>query len=101
MGIPARVETVVVAAGHAGLTMSSFLTDGGREHVVLDRRATLGGGWQDRWDAFQLVSPGWSASFRGRPYDGDDPEGFMPRDEIVARVARYASARCRVSPSSD
>jgi putative flavoprotein involved in K+ transport len=92
VGIPARIETVVVGAGHAGLTMSSFLTDGGRDHVVLDRRATLGGGWQDRWDAFRLVSPGWSASFRGQPYDGDEPEGFMPRDEIVARVARYAAA---------
>jgi putative flavoprotein involved in K+ transport len=26
----------------------------------------------------------------GFPYDGDDPDGFMPRDEIAARVARYA-----------
>jgi putative flavoprotein involved in K+ transport len=91
VGIPSRIETVVVGAGHAGLTMSSFLTDDGRDHVVLERRATLGGGWQDRWDAFCLVSPNWSASLRGQPYDGDDPDGFMPRDEIVERIARYAS----------
>ena len=83
MNLPSKVETVVVGAGQAGLTMSSFLRDAGRDHILLDRRATLGGGWQDRWDAFRLVSPNWTASFPGAPYDGSDPDGFMPRDEIA------------------
>ncbi len=81
---------MVVGGGQAGLTMSAYLRQAGRDHVVLDRRATLGGGWQDRWDAFRLVTPNWCASFEGFPYDGDDPDGFMPRAEIAARVARYA-----------
>ncbi|MEW5991434.1 MAG: NAD(P)-binding domain-containing protein [Chloroflexota bacterium] len=89
--LPRRVETVVIGAGQAGLAMSWHLGRAGREHVVLERRATLGGGWQDRWDAFRLVTPNWSASFPGAPYDGVDPDGFMPRDEIAGRVARYAS----------
>jgi putative flavoprotein involved in K+ transport len=72
--------------------MSWFLREAGREHVVLDRRSTLGGGWQDRWDAFQLVTPNWSSSFPGFSYDGPDPDGFMPRDEIAGRVSRYARA---------
>ncbi len=54
--LPDSVETVVVGAGQAGLIASWHLTRMGREHVVLERRETLGGGWQDRWDAFQLVS---------------------------------------------
>jgi putative flavoprotein involved in K+ transport len=83
---------VVVGAGQAGLAMSYFLQQAGREHVVLERRGSLGGGWQDRWDAFRLVSPNWTASFPGRPYDGDDPSGFMPRGEIAARVAAYGDA---------
>ena len=90
MTLPSRVETAVIGAGQAGLTMSWFLGQAGVDHVVLDRRATLGGGWQDRWDAFQLVSPNWSASFPEDPYQGDDPHGFMPRDQIAARVAGYA-----------
>jgi putative flavoprotein involved in K+ transport len=90
MELPSTVETVVVGAGQAGLVMSSFLSRAGREHVVLDRRSTLGGGWQDRWDAFRLVTPNWIASFPGDPYQGGDPDGFMPRDEITARVAGYA-----------
>ncbi len=90
MALPSSVDTVVIGAGQAGLTMSWYLAQGGRDHVVLDRRRTLGGGWQDRWDAFQLVTPNWSASFPGDPYAGPDPDGFMPRDELIARVAGYA-----------
>ena len=89
--LPARIETAIVGAGQAGLTMSRHLQRAGRDHVVLERRATLGGGWQDRWDRFRLVGPNWTASFLDAPYDGDDPDGYMPRDEIIDRVSRYAA----------
>lgn len=90
VGIPSRVNTVVVGAGQAGLVMSRFLSQAGRDHLVIERRSMLGGGWQDRWDAFRLVTPNWIASFPGQSYDGPEPDGFMPRDEIVGRVAAYA-----------
>ena len=89
---PRSVETVVIGAGQAGLAMSWHLRQAGREHVVLERRETLGGGWQDRWDEFCLVTPNWSTSMPGYPYDGDDPDGFMPRDAIAGRIAGYAAA---------
>ena len=92
MTLPSRVETAVIGAGHCGLMMSWYLSQAGREHVVLERRSSLGGGWQDRWDEFCLVSPNWCATFPGYRYEGSDPDGFMLRDEIVARVAGYASA---------
>jgi putative flavoprotein involved in K+ transport len=88
--LPRTVETAVIGAGHAGLTMSHYLREAGREHVVLERRLTLGGGWQDRWDGFRLVSPNWTTGLPGFGYDGDDPDGFMPRDAIVDRIGRYA-----------
>jgi putative flavoprotein involved in K+ transport len=90
MSVPSSVETVVVGAGQAGLAMSRLLGQAGRDHIVLERRSTLGGGWQDRWDNFRLVTPNWTASLPGFPYDGPDPDAFMRRDEIVARVAQYA-----------
>jgi putative flavoprotein involved in K+ transport len=90
--IPGSIETVVVGAGQAGLIMSWHLRQADREHVVLDRRATLGGGWQDRWDAFQLVSPSWTTSFPGFAYEGPDPDGYLTRDEIAGRIAGYAAA---------
>lgn len=85
------VETVVVGAGQAGLVMSRLLREAGREHLVVDRRAVLGGGWLDRWDAFRLVSPNWTTTVPGLDYGGDDPDGFMPRDEIVDHFRRYAA----------
>lgn len=90
MSLPSRVDTVVVGAGQAGLTMSWFLREAGRDHAVLERRTALGGGWQDRWDSFRLVTPNWVASFPDNPYRGSDPDGFMTRDEIAGRVAGYA-----------
>ncbi len=50
--LPRSIDTVVIGAGQAGLIMSWHLQAAGRPHVVLDRRETLGGGWQDRWDGF-------------------------------------------------
>ncbi len=72
--------------------ISSLLSQAGREQVLFDRRATLGGGWQDRWDAFRLVSPNWTTSMPGFAYRGPDPDGFMPRDEIVNHFRAYAAA---------
>lgn len=91
MQLPSRTDVVIVGAGHNGLAMSRLLSLAGRDHVVIERRETLGGGWQDRWDAFRLVSPNWVSSLPGQPYDGAEPDGFMPRDEIAARVRRYAA----------
>lgn len=90
MSIRPTVDTAVIGAGQAGLAMSWHLSRAGCEHVVLEARRKLGGGWQDRWGEFCLVTPNWSASWPGFAYDGPDPDGFMPRDEIAARVRRYA-----------
>ena len=46
--------------------------------------------WHDeRWDSFTLVTPNWSLRMPGAKYDGPDPDGFMPRDEVVAYFDRY------------
>lgn len=89
MSLPPRTDVAVIGAGHAGLTMSWYLGQAGVEHVVLDRRPRLGGGWQDRWDGFRLVSPNWTTSFPGDPYHGPDRDAFMSREEVIDRVAGY------------
>jgi putative flavoprotein involved in K+ transport len=88
--LPPSTHTVVIGAGQAGLIMSHHLRNAGREHLILERRAELGGGWRDRWDGFQLVTPNFVTDLPGFPYDGGDPNGFMTRDEIAGRVAAYA-----------
>ncbi len=85
------VPVVVIGAGQAGLAVSQELTALGVDHVVVER-GRVGESWRGRWDSFCLVTPNWTLSLPGAPYRGDDPEGFVPRDEIVRYLQRYASA---------
>jgi cation diffusion facilitator CzcD-associated flavoprotein CzcO len=85
-----QVGTVVVGGGQAGLSVSRELTERSIEHVVLER-GRVGQTWRGRWDSFCLVTPNWSVQLPGGQYDGDDPDGFMPRDEVVDHLERYAA----------
>jgi len=86
-----RVDVIVVGGGQAGLAVSHGLGRAGIEHVVLER-GRIGETWRRRWSSFCLVTPNWSVQFPDFPYDGNDPDGFMPRDDIVAHLERYARA---------
>jgi putative flavoprotein involved in K+ transport len=89
---PAHVPVAVVGGGQAGLAMSWCLRRRGVAHVVLERD-TVAHEWSDaRWDSFCLVTPNWQCRLPGWPYRGDDPDGFMVRDEIVAYVRGYAAS---------
>ena len=91
-GLPAHVPVAVVGGGQAGLSISWHLVRRGVEHVVLERE-TVAHEWVDaRWDTFCLVTPNWQCRLPGWPYAGDDPEGFMLRDEIVDYVRSYAAS---------
>ncbi|HYM95707.1 MAG TPA: NAD(P)-binding domain-containing protein [Candidatus Sulfotelmatobacter sp.] len=85
------LNLVVIGAGQAGLAVSRELKTRGIDHVVFER-GRIGETWRGRWDSFCLVTPNWSVRLPGHPYDGSDPDGFMPRDEIVAYLQRYAGA---------
>jgi len=91
VALPSGSPVIVVGAGQAGLAVSYELTARGIEHVVLER-ARVGQTWRDLWDSFCLVTPNWTMSLPGAAYVGDDPEGFVPRDEIVRYLQRYASS---------
>jgi len=85
------MSVVVVGAGQAGLAVSHELTQAAVDHVVLER-GRLGETWRGRWDSFCLVTPNWTVQLPGGGYDGDDPDGFMRRDEIVEHLCRYAAS---------
>jgi len=85
-------EVVVVGGGQAGLAMSWCLARRGVQHVVLERER-IGHAWRDqRWDSFCLVTPNWQCRLPGFDYPGDDPDGFMLRDEIVDYLRAYAAS---------
>ncbi len=85
-----QTDVVIVGGGQAGLAVSHELTQAGVAHVVLER-GRIGQSWRGLWDSFCLMAPNWIAGLPGHPYDGDDPDGFMARDEVVAYLERYAA----------
>ncbi|MGH3719870.1 MAG: MSMEG_0569 family flavin-dependent oxidoreductase [Pseudonocardiaceae bacterium] len=88
----AHRSVVIVGGGQAGLAMSYCLTQRGVDHLVLERDR-VGHEWRDRrWDSFCLVTPNWQCRLPGFPYTGDDPDGFMVRDEIVQHIEAYAKS---------
>src|SRR6516164_3614566 len=86
-----QVETVIVGGGQAGLALSYYLKQEGREHVVLERAPAVANAWRNqRWDSFTLVTPNFQVRMPGAEYQGNDPYGFMS----LAEVIKYQS-KCR------
>jgi putative flavoprotein involved in K+ transport len=86
-----HINTVVIGGGQAGLSASWHLKHRGTEHVILDH-GRIGDAWRQRWDSFCLITPNWGCDLPEFPYDGDDPKGFMQRDEIISYVERFAAS---------
>jgi putative flavoprotein involved in K+ transport len=86
-----QFEAVIVGGGQAGLAASHQLRELGVEHVVLER-GHIGQSWRDRWDSFCLVSPNWFIKLPGGAYAGDEPDGFLLRDQVVAHLEGYREA---------
>jgi putative flavoprotein involved in K+ transport len=83
---------VVVGGGQAGLAMSAALLRRGIDHLVLERHRVAHEWSTRRWDTFCLVTPNWQCDLPDFPYPGDDPHGFMVRDQIVDYLNGYADS---------
>lgn len=84
---PRHISVAVVGGSQAGLAASKHLSDRGVDHIVFERDH-VGVNWiKERWDNFCLVTPNAQCALPGfaygKEYPGDDPDGFMLRDEIV------------------
>ena len=85
-----RVQTLIVGGGQAGLAISYYLSQQDHENIVLEKARQPGSAWRnDRWDSFTLNTPNWSFKMPGGEYAGADPDGFMPRAEVVRTFESY------------
>ena len=86
------IDAVVIGAGQGGLATSWFLSRAGIGHVVLER-SSIASSWRERrWDSFCTVTPNWSIALPGAEYAGDDPDGFLVRDDLVRHFERWAES---------
>jgi putative flavoprotein involved in K+ transport len=87
------IDTLIIGAGQAGLSLSFCLTQQRRPHLIMEKTSQLADAWRNhRWDSFTLVTPNWHIRLPGGEYQGDDPDGFMPRAEVVSYLERYAAS---------
>ena len=77
-------SVIIVGGGQAGLSMSYYLKEAGIDHLVIEKHTVTHTWRNQRWDAFCLVTPNWQCALPGYPYRGDDPHGFMKKEEIIA-----------------
>ncbi len=85
-------SVIIVGGGQAGLSMSYCLQERGIDHLIFEKNQ-VGYAWREkRWDSFCLVTPNWQCHLPGYPYPGDDPQGFMQKDEIVRYIEAYVDA---------
>lgn len=83
---------LIIGGGQAGLSMSYKLKQQGVAHLILEKNR-LGHAWRsERWDTFCLVTPNWQCTLPGFPYAGNDPYGFMKKDEIVEYIDQYVAS---------
>ena len=84
------IEKVIIGAGQAGLAISYYLKQQGREHLVLERAPAVANAWRnERWDSFTLVTPNFQVRMPGAEYNGNDPYGFMTLAEVVKYFDDY------------
>ena len=100
-----QIETVVVGGGQAGLAMSYYLGQLGREHLVLERRRVAERWRSERWDSLCFQAPNWNMRLPGFAHRAADPDAFAPRDDVVRYIEGYASAiaaplRCGVAATA-
>jgi putative flavoprotein involved in K+ transport len=87
-----RVTVAIIGAGQAGMSASWHLCRADIDHVVLERHERFHAWKADRWDSFCLVTPNWQCKLPGWPYSGDDPTGFMLKDQIIDYVEGFSNS---------
>ncbi|CAN5795276.1 MSMEG_0569 family flavin-dependent oxidoreductase [soil metagenome] len=86
---PIHHSVAIIGAGQAGLSLSHYLKQRGIDHIVLEKQDPVHA-WRDqRWDTFCLVTPNWQCKLPGWEYAGDDPHGFMKKDEIIEYLSGF------------
>ncbi len=84
-----HVNTIVIGAGQAGLSVGYHLKRRGVPFLILDagtRRATSGG---QRWDSLRLFTPARYAGLDGMPFPAP-PHAFPTKDEMGDFLEHYA-----------
>lgn len=84
-----RVQTIVIGAGQAGLSVGYHLAQRGVSFVILEARERIGDVWRERWDSLRLFTSARFNGLAGMPF----PAGrnvFPTKDQMADYLEQYA-----------
>ncbi len=84
------IQTVVIGAGQAGLSVGYHLSRRGLPFVILEANDRIGDTWRRRWDSLRLFTPAWLDSLDGWPFPAS-PYTFPTKDEMADYLEAYAT----------
>jgi putative flavoprotein involved in K+ transport len=87
---PARVETVIIGGGQAGLSVGHHLARRGRPFLILDANQRVGDAWRRRWDSLRLFTPARYDGLAGFPFPAP-PHASPTRDQVADYLEAYAT----------
>jgi putative flavoprotein involved in K+ transport len=84
------VQTVVIGAGQAGLSVGYYLSRRGLPFVILDANERVGDTWRRRWDSLRLFTPARYDGLAGMPFPAP-PHSFPTKNEMADYLEAYAA----------
>ena len=88
-GAAARIETVVIGGGQAGLAVGYHLKQRGRPFVILDAHPRVGDAWRRRWDSLLLFTPARYCRLPGMRFPASGGS-FVTKDAMADYLEAYA-----------
>lgn len=85
-----RVQTVVIGAGQAGLSVGYHLARRNLPFVILDAGQRVGDVWRGRWDSLRLFTPARFDGLDGLRFPAAR-DHFPTKDEMADYLERYAA----------
>jgi putative flavoprotein involved in K+ transport len=85
-----RIQTVVIGAGQAGLSVGYHLARRGVDFVILEKNPSIGDTWRRRWDSLRLFTPARFDGLVGLPFPAP-PDSFPSKDEMADYLESYAA----------
>jgi putative flavoprotein involved in K+ transport len=87
---PEHIDTVVVGAGQAGLSVGYHLKQQGQSFVILDANERVGDVWRNRWDSLRLFTPARFDGLDGMPFPAGRHE-LVTKDAMADYLEDYAT----------
>jgi putative flavoprotein involved in K+ transport len=87
---PERIQTIVIGAGQAGLSVGYYLARLGLPFLILDVNNRVGDNWRQRWDSLRLFTPARFDGLAGMPFPASGSY-FPTKNEMANYLESYAT----------